>query len=268
MSDIKRAKRIVIKVGTSTLTYATGHLNLRRVERLVKVLADIRNSGREVLLVTSAAIGVGGGLLGLRERPQDIGGRQAAAAVGQCELMYTYDRLFGEYGQHVAQLLLTRDVVEEGIQRQNVVNTLSQLLTWNVLPIINENDTIATEELEGSRIGDNDTLSAIVATLADAQGLILLTDIDGLYDADPRTNADAKRIPVVRDIDDALLEQVGGAGSNRGTGGMRTKLQAARIAQAAGIPTVIMQGERPQLLYDLLEGKDVGTLITAAEGSK
>ena len=256
--DFQHARRIVVKVGTSTLAYPNGRLHLRRVEKLVKVLADLKNSGREILLVTSAAIGVGAGLLGLKERPRDTGSKQAAAAVGQCELMYTYDKLFSEYGHRTAQLLLTRDVVDDARRRQNVVNTLNRLMELGVLPIINENDTVAVEELE---FGDNDTLSAIVAVLAEAEGLVLLTDIDGLYTDDPRRNPDARRIPVVEEITPELLEAAKGAGSALGTGGMTTKLHAAAIATGQGIPTVVMQGADPEALYDLTEGKPVGTLF-------
>ena len=252
-SMIAQAKRLVVKVGTSTLTYENGRLNIRRIEALVKVLSDIRNSGREVLLVSSGAIGVGAGHLGLKERP-----REAAAAVGQCELMYTYDKLFAEYGYVTAQVLLTRDVVEEDTRKKNAVNTLCRLLEYGALPIINENDTVAVEEIE---FGDNDTLSAIVAELVGAQGLVLLTDIDGFYDGDPRLHPEAKRIPLVRAIDDELLSLAGGAGSRRGTGGMLAKLHAAQIAMDAGIPTVVMDGSRPAKLYDLLDGEAVGTLF-------
>ena len=258
MTTIVDAKRVVVKVGTSTLTYENGRLNLRRIESLVRVLSDIKNSGREIVLVTSGAIGVGAGHLGLKERPRDIGGKQAAAAVGQCELMYTYDKLFAEYGHVTAQVLLTRDVVENEGRKTNVINTLLRLLEFGAVPIINENDTVSIEEIE---FGDNDTLSALVAQLVNAEALILLTDIDGLYDADPRTFPDAKRIPVVREIDDTLLALAGGAGSKRGTGGMITKLHAAQIAMDAYIPTVIMDGSRPAHLYDLLDGKPQGTLF-------
>ncbi len=258
MSAITDVKRVVVKVGTSTLTYENGRLNLRRIESLVKVLSDIKNSGKEVVLVTSGAIGVGAGQLGLKERPRDIGGKQAAAAVGQCELMYTYDKQFAEYGHVTAQMLLTRDVVEDENRKRNVINTLHRLLEYGAVPIINENDTVATEEIE---FGDNDTLSAMVAELAGAELLVLLTDIDGLFDADPRVHPDAQRIPVVEKIDESLLAIAGGAGSSRGTGGMLTKLYAARIASAAGIYTIIMDGARPSRLYDVLDGQSVGTLF-------
>ncbi len=258
MSSLKSAKRLVVKVGTSTLTYENGRLNLRRIERLVRVLSDIKNSGRDIVLITSGAIGVGVGQLGLPERPQDIGGKQAAAAVGQCELMYIYDKNFSEYGHVTAQLLLTRDAVENPVRRQNIVNTLSRLLEYGAVPIINENDTVSTEEIE---FGDNDTLSAMVAVLAEADGLIILTDIDGMYDANPRECAGAHLIPEVHEIDESLLAMAGGRGSSRGTGGMVTKLHAAQIALEAGIPTVIMNGDNPKKLYDLLEGAKLGTLF-------
>jgi len=264
MQRISNAKRLVVKVGTSTLTYENGHLNLRRVESLVRVLSDIKNSGREIVFVTSGAICVGAGRLGMRERPADIGSKQAAAAVGQCELMYVYDKYFAEHGHVTAQLLLTRDVVEENHRKENVINTLSRLLELGAVPIINENDTVAVEEIEsGGRFGDNDTLSAVVAKLADADVLILLTDIDGLYSADPHVNPDAHRVELVEEIDDALLASAGGAGSARGTGGMATKLQAAQIATPAGITTVIMDGKSPKRIYDLLAGEPVGTIFAA-----
>ncbi len=256
MSSFADIKRLVIKVGTSTLTHQSGHLNLRRLDELTKVLSDIKNAGVEILLVSSGAVGVGVGELGLAARPQDLGGKQAAAAVGQCALMYTYDKEFSEYGHVTAQVLLTRDGVEDPIRRQNIINTLECLLAYKALPIINENDTVSTEEIE---FGDNDTLSAMVAVLAQADGLILLTDIDGLYTADPHTDPTAKRIERVTVIDDALLALAGGAGSARGTGGMITKLHAAQIAMDAGIPTIVMNGNDPKRLYDVLEGKPCGT---------
>ena len=258
MSAFEHCKRLVVKVGTSTLTHASGHLNLRRIDELVKVLSDLKNAGIEILLVSSGAVGVGVGELGLRERPTDLGGKQAAAAVGQCALMYMYDKEFAEYGHVTAQVLLTRDGVEDSQRRQNIINTLETLLQYKALPIINENDTVSTEEIE---FGDNDTLSALVAVLAKADGLILLTDIDGLYTADPRKDPDAKLIERVTVIDDELLARAGGAGSTRGTGGMLTKLHAAQIATEAGIPTIVMNGSSPARLYDVIEGKPCGTIF-------
>jgi len=262
MKSISNATRIVVKVGTSTLTYPGGRLNLRRVETLVKVLSDLKNSGREILLVTSGAIGVGAGKLGLPERPQDIAGKQAAAAVGQCELMYMYDKLFADYGHVTAQVLLTRDGVDDPVRHRNIVNTLSELIRVGAIPVINENDTVATEEIE---FGDNDTLSAQVAVLSNADALVLMSDIDGLFDENPAVNPNANLIPLVTEVDDSLLAIAGGSGSARGTGGMITKLHAADIAMAANIPMVIMNGNNPAKLYDLVEGAAVGTLFCKEE---
>ncbi|MGI6263910.1 MAG: glutamate 5-kinase [Acutalibacteraceae bacterium] len=261
MSPITQAKRVVVKVGTSTLTYENGRTNLRALEALCKVLTDLQNAGHRMLLVSSGAIGVGVGKLGLPARPTETHQKQAVAAVGQCELMFLYDKLFGEYNQAVAQVLLTRDVIDDELARRNVTNTLQALLEMSIIPVINENDTVAIDELVGANIGDNDTLSAIVADITDADLLVLLTDIDGLYDADPRQNPDARPIPVVRAIDDDLLALAGGAGSKRGTGGMRTKLTALRRTMGRGIPAVIMRGDKPDRLYDLLDGQPVGTLF-------
>lgn len=262
MKGLTNSKRIVVKVGTSTLTYANGRLNIRRLEQLVKVLADIKNSGKDVILVTSGAIGVGTGKLGLTERPKTVGGKQAAAAVGQCELMYMYDKLFSDYGHIISQVLLTRDGVEDPVRKNNIVNTLSELLKLHSIPIINENDTVSTEEIE---FGDNDTLSAMVAVLAEADGLIILSDIDGLMDANPQENPKASLIPIVHAIDDKLLSIAGGSGSARGTGGMTTKLHAASIALNANIPMVIMNGAYPEKIYDILNGSSIGTLFVKEE---
>jgi glutamate 5-kinase len=248
--------RIVVKLGTSTLTHATGHLHIRRVEQLCKVMSDLKNAGHEVVLVSSGAIGMGVGKLGLSARPTDMATKQAAAAVGQCELMYTYDKLFAEYNHTVAQILLTADDLKDDGRRANFHQTLFRLLELGALPIINENDTIATEQIS---IGDNDTLSAIVAVNADADLLVLLSDIDGLYEADPHTHPDAKLIPVVETVNDELLAVAGGAGSKLGTGGMATKLHAAQIATEAGIDMVIANGADPEKLYDIVDGVSVGT---------
>lgn len=252
----QKAKRIVVKVGSTTLTHEGGFVNIRRVERLVKTLSDLKNASREVVLVTSGAIAVGMGALGLAERPGDIPSKQAAAAVGQCELMYLYDKLFSEYNHSVSQVLLTRDVVEDEHRKQNAVNTFERLLAWGVLPVVNENDTVATDEIV---FGDNDTLSAIVAKLVGADVLVLLSDIDGLYTADPHENPGAELIPVVEEIDERILSLAGGSGSALGTGGMITKIHAAQIAGEAGIDMVILNGANPDLLYDLFDGKAVGT---------
>lgn len=260
MRDMSGADRVVLKVGTSTLTHESGLVNIRRMESLVKVIADLKNAGKQIVLVSSGAIGVGVGKLGLDGRPSDIPSKQAAAAVGQCELMYIYDKLFGEYNHNVAQVLLTRDVVEEPQRKQNVVNTFSRLLDWGVIPVVNENDTVATEEIEyGGNFGDNDTLSAIVAELVGADTLVLLSDIDGLYTRDPREDPSARLIARVDRVDDTLLALAGGTGSSRGTGGMTTKLHAARIACGAGIDMYIVNGNRPEILYDLFDGKEIGT---------
>jgi len=261
LHDFKDAKRIVVKVGTSTLTYNTGRINIRRLERLVAVLCDLANSGLQIALVSSGAIAVGVGKLGLRSRPSEIALRQAAAAVGQCELMHLYDQHFSRYYHTVAQLLLTRDVVDDPTRCENVVNTFTALFELGAIPIINENDTVSTAELEGESFGDNDRLSALVATLIKADGLIVLSDIDGLYTANPQSDPDAKLIPLVNRIDDKLLACATGAGTSRGTGGMTTKLQAAKLVTEQGIPMAIVNGKDPDNLYAVLEGKQVGTVF-------
>lgn len=255
--------KIVIKVGTSTLAHAGGHLNIRRVEELCKVMSDLKNAGHELILVSSGAIGMGVGKLSLKERPTDMPTKQAAAAVGQCELMYTYDRLFSEYNHTVAQLLITAADVNHGERHENFRNTLNRLLELGVLPIINENDTIATEEIV---IGDNDTLAAMVAVSAEAELLILLSDIDGLYTADPHKDPTAKLIPTVTALDDAIMALAGDKGSELGTGGMKTKLIAARIATESGCDMIITNGSHPACLYDLTEGKPIGTRFVARKG--
>lgn len=254
------AKRVVVKVGTSTLTHESGQINIRRIEKLVKVLADIKNSGKEVILVSSGAIAVGVGKLHLQKKPSDIPAKQAAAAIGQCELMYIYDKLFAEYNHVVSQVLLTRDVVEEEKRKQNVINTFEKLLEFGSIPIVNENDTIAIEEIEYvDKFGDNDTLSAIVAVLCKADALVILSDIDGLYDCDPRQNPTACLIQKVYTIDEKIVSLAGGAGSARGTGGMVTKIHAAQIACEAGIHMVIMNGAEPLKLYKVFDGEEIGT---------
>ena len=252
--------RTVIKVGTSTLAHVGGHLNIRRVELLCKILSDLKNAGHQLVLVTSGAIGMGVGKLGLNGRPADMPGKQAAAAVGQCELMYTYDKLFSEYNHTVAQILLTADDIQDSVRSGYVKDTLARLLQWNALPIINENDAVAVDEIGvHTTIGENDTLSAIVAKLVDADMLVLLSDIDGLYTADPRKNPDATLIPTVEKLTDEVMALAGGAGSSMGSGGMATKLKAAGIAMDAGIDMIIANGEAPEALYALLEGKPIGT---------
>lgn len=248
--------RLVIKVGTSTLAHGSGKLNIRRVEWLCRVISDLKNAGNEIILVSSGAIGMGVGKLNLACRPSDMPTKQAAAAVGQCELMYTYDRLFSEYNHTVAQILITGDDIENELRRTHFVNTLERLLELGALPIINENDTVATAEIA---VGDNDTLAAIVAVNSGADLLVLLTDIDGLYSADPKKDKAARLIPQVDKIDDKIRSLAGGAGSSLGTGGMATKIHAAEICTAGGIDMIIARGDNPDVLYDICEGKDAGT---------
>ena len=248
--------RIVIKLGTSTLAHPTGHLNIRLVEELCKTISDIKNAGHQVILVSSGAIGMGVGKLGLLERPKDIPTKQAAAAVGQCELMYTYDKLFGEYNHTVAQLLITGEDIRTQQRHDNFSNTLNRLLELGALPIINENDTVSTDEIV---IGDNDTLAAYVAESVKAELLILLSDINGLYTADPHSNPDAKLIPVIDALTDEIYALAGASSTKQGTGGMVTKLRAAAIATEAGCDMVIANGSNPGSLYDILDGKAVGT---------
>lgn len=257
--------RIVIKVGTSTLAHPSGLLNIRRVEQLCKVMSDLENAGHELVLVSSGAIAMGIGKLSLKEKPSDIPTRQAAAAVGQCELMYTYDKLFSEYNRTVAQLLLTGADIGDDLRRKNFENTLFRLLEMRIIPIINENDTIATEEIV---IGDNDTLGAIVATVVDAQLLILLSDIDGLFTTDPHRDPEAKLIPVIEEITPEIYAMTGGAVTNLGTGGMQTKLNAAKITTEQGIEMVIANGQKPEILYDIIAGKPVGTRFKAQKEQK
>ena len=247
--------RIVIKVGTSTLAHPGGRLNIRHTEDLVKVWSDIKNAGHELVVVSSAATGLGVGKLQIA-RPQDMVTKQAAAAVGQCELMYTYDRLFGQYNHTVAQMLLTWEDFYHENRRVNLHNTLERLLELGAIPIINENDPIACEEYS---LGDNDTLAALVAECIHADLVILLSDIDGLYTADPHTHPDARLIPLVESITPDIAELAGGAGSALGTGGMATKISAARRATAAGVDLIIANGAHAEVLYDIMDGKSVGT---------
>ena len=251
--------RIVIKIGTSTLAHPTGHLNIRLVEQLCKVVSDIKNAGHEVILVSSGAIGMGVSKLGLHTRPSDIPTKQAAAAVGQCELMYTYDKLFSEYNHTVAQLLITGEDVASQNRHTNFRNTLNRLLELEALPIINENDTVATDEIV---IGDNDTLAAIVAESVGADKLILLSDIDGLYTADPHKDPNAKLLDFVSEITDEIRALGGGSAGSQGTGGMVTKLRAAEICMGAGCDMVITNGKRPDDLYGILEGRNIGTTFS------
>lgn len=257
--------RIVIKIGTSTLAHKSGLLNIRRVEELCKVMSDLKNAGNQVILVSSGAIGMGAGKLSLTEKPSDIPTKQAAAAVGQCELMYTYDKLFSEYNHTVAQILITGGDIEHSVRKVNFENTMCRLLELGAIPIINENDSIATDEIV---IGDNDTLGAIVATAINADLLILLSDIDGLFTADPHKDKNAVLLTRVEEITPEIESMTGGAGSKFGTGGMATKIRAARIATEAGIDMIIANGKEPNVLYDIVDGKPVGTRFVSKEAKK
>ena len=252
--------RIVIKIGTSTLAHAGGRLNIRKTEVLCKVISDLKNSGQEIILVSSGAIGMGCGKLGLKKRPEDMETKQAAAAVGQCDLMYTYDQLFSQYNHTVAQILLTASDVNHEDRHRNFIGTLERLLELDCIPIINENDTVATDEIG---IGDNDTLAAIVATSVKADLLILLSDIDGLFTSDPRKDPDAHLISEVRELDESIMALGGSSGSSLGTGGMKTKLSAAKRCMDAGCDMIITNGAEPNNLYDIMDGLPVGTRFFA-----
>ena len=255
MRDFGSVSKIVIKVGTSTLTYDNGKLNLRKIEELARVLSDLKNSGKDIILVSSGAIGVGVSRVGLKERPKSIPAKQAMAAIGQCQLMSIYDEFFRRYNQTVGQVLLTKDVVTNEKMNRNAINAFNTLLDYNIIPIVNENDTVSTDEIE---FGDNDTLSAYVANIIRADLLILLTDVDGLYDKNP-SEAGAVLISEVNEITDEIKNSVGGAGTARGTGGMKTKIMAVEIAAGSGTKTIIMCGENPSQIYNLLEGESIGT---------
>lgn len=248
--------RIVVKIGTSTLAHSTGRLNIRQVELLCKTLSDLKNAGNEIILVSSGAIGMGVGKLSLGRRPSDMPTKQAAAAVGQCELMYTYDRLFSLYNHTVAQILIVGSDLKDEVRYMNFENTILRLLELGAIPIINENDTVATEEIA---IGDNDTLAAVAAVSINADLLVLLSDIDGLYTKDPHKCEDAELIPVVGEITPEVLALAGAKGSELATGGMETKLHAAQIATEAGVDMIIMNGAEPERLYDIAAGNAVGT---------
>ena len=248
--------RIVVKVGTSTLAHKTGNINIRHVEELCKVLSDLKNAGHDIILVSSGAIGMGVGKLSLKSRPDDMATKQAAAAVGQCELMYIYDKYFSEYNHNIAQILLTAPDLEDDVRYSNIKNTMTRLLELGVMPIINENDTVATDEIA---VGDNDTLGSIVAVCMNADILVLLSDIDGLYSADPHTDPDATLIAEIREITPEIEALGGGSNSGLGTGGMATKLSAAKRCIKNGTDVVIANGSTPAVLYDIAEGKQVGT---------
>lgn len=252
--------RIVIKVGTSTLAHPTGLLNIKRVEQMCKVISDLKNAGNEVLLVSSGAIGMGLGKVGITKRSDDISTLQAGAAIGQCELMYVYDKLFGEYNHTVAQILMTGAFVAIDDYGKNLDNTLFRLLEMGVIPIVNENDTVTTDEIV---IGDNDTLGAIIAKRVSADRLIILSDIDGLYTANPAEDPDAKRLDVIEEITDEIEALAGSPGSHLGTGGMVTKIRAARMATESGIEVIIGNGKDPGILYDIMDGTAVCTRFLA-----
>ena len=261
---VKKANRIVVKVGTSTLTYENGNINLTRIEKLTRTLSDVMNSGKEVILVTSGAIGVGVSKLKLKEKPKTIREKQAVASVGQCELMHIYSKFFGEYSNTVGQVLLTRDVIEDDHVRNNVCNTFETLIENKIVPIVNENDTVSIDEIENIvRFGDNDNLSAIVSKLVNADLLIILSDIDGFYDSDPRKNPDSELIREIQKITPELEDCCGGAGSNLGTGGMITKLTAAKTATEAGVDMVLANGEDPRIVLSILNGEEIGTLFVS-----
>ena len=270
MEQQRPLRRIVVKVGTSTLTRETGSLNLHNMERLARVLSDLQGMGIQVVLVSSGAIGIGTKKLRLAERPTELKMKQAAAAVGQCMMMHVYDKFFAEYNRTVAQILLTGEDVDAPVRSVHLHNTFESLLELGVIPIVNENDSVSSAEIETGRakvLGDNDTLSAIVARLCRADLLVLLSDIDGLYDKDPHRYPDAKLVSLVTEVTDELRAAAGGAGTARGTGGMQTKLDAAQLATSAGVDMVIANGTRPEKLYDIAMGADVGTRFQAKKRS-
>ncbi|MGL4451222.1 MAG: glutamate 5-kinase [Sarcina sp.] len=267
--SIKDAKRIVVKVGTSSLTHKNGNINLGSIERFARVLSDLQNTGKEMILVSSGAVGVGVSRMGLKEKPSTTKGKQAAAAVGQCHLMNIYSKFFSEYGHLVAQVLLTRDVIEDERMRSNVCNTFDTLLEQGIIPIVNENDTVSIDEIENiCNFGDNDNLSAIVALLTNADLLVILSDIDGFYNGDPRKNKNAKLISEIEEITDEVRACAGDAGSTLGTGGMRTKISAAEKVVEKGISMVLANGENPAILRDILvEDRKIGTLFVGKKES-
>ena len=265
-NHLKSHKRIVVKVGTTTLTYPNGQLNLQRIEKICLILADLCNQGKEMILVTSGAIAVGADCLRLDSRPKDILGKQAASAVGQAMLMQIYQRFFSLYNRQIAQILLTGDVLDSPVRKLNASNTINTLLSMGVIPIVNANDTIATEELD--EISDNDSLSAHVSVLSESDLLIMLSDIQGLYNADPKTSPQAAFYYEVHTITPEMEGSAGGAGSALGTGGMATKLSAAKLALSLDIDAIIACGEEPEILWQILNGEQVGTLFTNVKGGK
>ncbi|MGL5614650.1 MAG: glutamate 5-kinase [Sarcina sp.] len=266
--NLNDVNRVVVKVGSSTLTHDNGSINLRTIEKLARVLSNLQNMGKEVVLVSSGAIAVGCSRLGLKERPSTIKGKQAAAAVGQCHLMNIYSKCFSDYGHVVAQILLTRDVIEDERMRNNVCNTFNTLLEQGIIPIVNENDTVSIDEIENiCNFGDNDNLSAIVSLLVEADLLIILSDIDGFYDGDPRKDKSSKLIKEIEKITEEIKSCAGGAGSSVGTGGMITKISAAEKVNNAGISMVLANGERPEILEEILiDCEEIGTLFLGDKG--
>ncbi len=256
MNIVRDAKRIVVKIGSSTLTHENFRMNLRRIEALTRTLSEFKNSGKEIVLVSSGAISAGVAKMGLDKKPARTEEKQALAAIGQSELMRIYEHFFSMFGHTVGQILLTKDIMDNEKSRRNAENTFRTLLKMGCIPIVNENDTVSFDEIE---FGDNDTLSAYISVICSADCLIILSDIDGLYDADPHKNKDAHLIHTVAKIDEKILSFAGGAGSNRGTGGLITKLHAAEIVTGHGIPMFIINGENPEVLYDLFEGRHIGT---------
>ncbi len=260
-----KKRRIVIKIGTSTLTNEEGKSNLRQMEKLALVLSDLQNMGNEIVLVSSGAIAVGANKMRLAERPTSMRMKQAAAAVGQCENMFLYDKFFGYFDKTVGQILLNAEDITQEEKKENLSNTFEALLEKNIIPIVNENDSVSYTEIESEEklFSDNDVLSAVVAILCRADLLVILSDIDGFFDKDPRFYKDAKLINRIDEITEEVYKLAGGAGSRRGTGGMRTKLQAAELATSQGISTLVMNGKDLGQLYDIVEGKKVGTLFSS-----
>jgi glutamate 5-kinase len=261
---LREKKKIVVKIGTTSITHSNGGMNFQRIEKLAKVLSELRNSGKKIMLVTSGAIAAGAGKIGLTQKPERLEEKQALAAIGQAELIRIYEKSFANYNQIVAQVLITKDGVLHPIRRHNAKNTLNTLMNMNIIPIINENDTVSTDEIE---FGDNDTLSAHVSVLAEADLLIILSDIDGLYNNDPRKDENATMISKVIEISNEIEGLAGSTGSHFAKGGMATKISAAKLCDKAGIDTVITSGEEPSIIYDVLDGKDVGTLFVAKKES-
>lgn len=265
---ITKSKRIVIKIGTSSITYVNGNINLRKMEQLVRVIADLQSSGKEIVLVSSGAIGAGMGRLGLTQRPGELKMKQATAAVGQAILIQLYQKFFGEYNQKIAQILLTRDVFSSKIKKGNAFNTLNSLFLMGVIPIVNENDTVSTSEIEGDSIGDNDTLSAMVSGLVSADLLLILSDVVGLCDKNPDKYPDAKLLTYIEEINEDIMALAGDSNNQFGTGGMITKLQAAKIAAAKAVPTVLTCSDNMNNIYKILEGQEMGTYICGNIESK